>query len=305
MYDPYYIDYYNIIKKYENLETKDYKKILISGMGGSGINGDYIIPILNNREVYVLKDYFLPEFVDDEWLNIFISYSGDTEETISSMNDSINNKFNTIAISAGGEMERIAKEKNLYYIKIDKNFPATRYTFPIILGILLSILDKNKYYELLDILKDYKEKLRDLSLYVDDIKNPIMIYTDKKHESLALGLKMHLNEEAKWFTQYGIISEYNHHDLESISKLNIDFILLKFNYYQRIEYRINYLKDLLEQYGNNVLLFDLKYRNLLEEIVLGTLSFRTFTLKLAEKLNVDPYHSKNIAGLKAFLKNIK
>ena len=68
---------------------------------------------------------------------------------------------------------------------------------------------------------------------------------------------------------------------------------------------MNYMKDLLEMYGNNVLLFDLKYRNLMEELVLGTLSLRTFTLKLAEKNNVDPYHSKNIAGLKAFLKNIK
>jgi glucose/mannose-6-phosphate isomerase len=305
MYDPYFIDYYSITKKYESLEELDHNKILISGMGGSGIFGDYAKHILNDREIVVCKDYFLPKFIDKDWLTIFISYSGDTEETLNCMNEAINNGNKIIAISSGGEMEKIAKEKNLYYIKIDNNYPATRYTFPVILGIILSILDKKKYYELLEILKNYRERLKDLSIFVNDMKNPIMIYTDVKHEPVALALKMHLNEDAKWFSEYGIISEYNHHDLEGISKLNIDFILLKFNYYERIEYRMNYMKDLLEMYGNNVLVFDLRYRNLMEELVLGTLSLRTFTLKLAEKNNVNPYHSKNISGLKAFLKNIR
>ncbi|BFI73142.1 hypothetical protein YN1_1290 [Nanoarchaeota archaeon] len=304
MYDPYFVDYYSIIKKFEDLEELNYEKILISGMGASGVNGDYIKNILDNKEIVVCKDYFLPKFINKDWLTIFVSYSGDTEETLSCMNEAIGNGNKIVAISAGGEMEKIAREKNLYYVKFEKSFPATRYTFPIILGIILSIIDKKKYYELLDILKDYKERIKDLSIFSNDIKNPIMIYTDIKHEPVAISLKTHLNEDDKWFTQYGILSEYNHHDLEGIGKLNIDFILLKFNYYQRIEYRINYLKDLLESYGNNVLIFDLRYRNLLEELVLGTLSIRTFTLKLAERLNVNPYESKNIVGLKAFLKNI-
>ncbi|MGC9079383.1 MAG: SIS domain-containing protein [Nanopusillaceae archaeon] len=304
MFDPYFVDYYSIIKEYSNLDELKYKKIIISGMGASGVNGDYAKVILKDREIVVVKDYFLPKFLDEDWLAIFISYSGDTEETLNAMDEAIKKGLETIVISGGGLMEKIAKEKNIKYIKVEKIFPATRYSFPIFLGIILSILDKKQYENLLDTLKDYKEKIRDLSHYSEKIKNPIMIYTDSLHEPVAISLKTHINEDDKLFCQYGILSEYNHHDLEGIGKLNIDFIVLRFNYYKRIEYRINYLIDLLERYGNNVLVFDLRYNTLLEELVLGTLSIRTFTLSLAKKLNVNPYNSKNIVGLKEFMKNI-
>jgi len=58
-----------------------------------------------------VKIIFLPKFIDKDWLTIFISYSGDTEETLNCMGEAINNGNKIVAISSGGEMEKIAKEK--------------------------------------------------------------------------------------------------------------------------------------------------------------------------------------------------
>jgi len=62
------------------------KNIVVCGMGGSAIGGDLLKIFLSATDipVYVNRDYKVPKFVNEESLVFVVSYSGDTEETLSS-----------------------------------------------------------------------------------------------------------------------------------------------------------------------------------------------------------------------------
>ncbi len=300
-------DYYTLLKEYENIEERDYKKIYISGMGGSGIIGDFVKVYEKKKLVIVKKDYFPEEYIDDSFLVILISYSGDTEETVNQYNilKDMVNKDNIVVISKGGLLGELSKRDNINFIKVQNIYPQTRYAFPVLFGIVLSIINKKSYYKLLDLLKDYKNRLRDLSFLSDKIINPVIIFTDYNHYPVANYFKMKLNEDSKLFAKTSTLSESNHHELDSYNKkLPFDFLFLRFSYYKKIEERYRFVKNLLEEYGNNVYEADLRYNDFLEELVLGSLSSSSLTLSLAKKFNVDPYNPLIIYKLKEYMKKV-
>ena len=66
--------------------VEDVRNIVVLGMGGSGISGDVIAAVFNDElpvPVTVLKQYRVPAFVGPGTLAFAVSYSGDTEETVS------------------------------------------------------------------------------------------------------------------------------------------------------------------------------------------------------------------------------
>src|SRR3989338_7222168 len=104
---------------------KGLSKIVFSGLGGSAIGADFIrsylayelkIPILVNRH------YRLSEYVDETTLLVASSYSGDTEETISSLKEGLKRKARILAISSGGELARQAREHSFSLIQIPGGF---------------------------------------------------------------------------------------------------------------------------------------------------------------------------------------
>ncbi len=63
--------------------------VLISGLGGSGIGGTIAAEVVASEAIAPIvtnNGYFIPRFVDDETLFLACSYSGNTEETVSSAN---------------------------------------------------------------------------------------------------------------------------------------------------------------------------------------------------------------------------
>ena len=64
--------------------TDPVKRIMVAGMGGSAVSGDILKAYLRDKiDVTVNKDYSLPELAGKETLLFIVSYSGNTEETIS------------------------------------------------------------------------------------------------------------------------------------------------------------------------------------------------------------------------------
>ena len=86
-----------------------FRQVLICGMGGSAIGGDLLrayaqsraeIPFLVNRH------YTLPTWVDKHTLAIFISYSGDTEETLAAYQDG--DQACRLVLTSGGALAKTA-----------------------------------------------------------------------------------------------------------------------------------------------------------------------------------------------------
>ena len=87
-----------------------FNNIIISGMGGSGISGNIFSEIYDKAPVQVVSDYNLPSYADENTLFIGISYSGNTEETISAAREAIKKKCQIRLITSGGMLSELGQE---------------------------------------------------------------------------------------------------------------------------------------------------------------------------------------------------
>ncbi len=79
-------------------------RVLVAGMGGSGISGD-IASALARVPVQVHKAYGLPMWARSSRPQLIaISYSGNTEETLSVVDDAVDAGFTPAVVSSGGEL---------------------------------------------------------------------------------------------------------------------------------------------------------------------------------------------------------
>ena len=98
--------------KIDGINSSELSNIVISGLGGSAISADLIKNFLSDEvsiPIVVNRNYNLPKFANKNTLFIASSYSGNTEETISSLKQAIEIGCKVVCITTGGEIETIAK----------------------------------------------------------------------------------------------------------------------------------------------------------------------------------------------------
>ena len=100
--------------------------VLICGLGGSGIGGTIVSELVaqeTNVPITISKGYFIPKFVNEKTLVIISSYSGNTEETLSCLNQALKKKSKIVCITSGGKVAEIAKKKKLDLIVVPDGMP--------------------------------------------------------------------------------------------------------------------------------------------------------------------------------------
>jgi len=120
------------------------KQIVFAGMGGSAISGDLVSAYLADRltvPAIIHRGYDLPEFVNAETLVIGSSYSGNTEETISSIQQGLAKGAQVLAISSNGEVEKLANENGFTLIKIPGGLPPRQALGYLFVPLLLLLTD--------------------------------------------------------------------------------------------------------------------------------------------------------------------
>lgn len=103
--------------------------VVVLGMGGSGIAGDVVAAIAGPScpvPVVVSKQYGCPAFVGPDTLVLAISFSGNTEETIDAVHHAVGAGARLVAITAGGHLERLAREWGAPVVRIDDSIPMPR-----------------------------------------------------------------------------------------------------------------------------------------------------------------------------------
>ncbi len=105
-------------KSYRNISS-----IVILGMGGSGVVGDFLQVLLRNSSmpVYICKDSVPPRYVNQHTLVFAISYSGKTEETLNAVETCISSGAKVVGITTGHELKSICDEKGIPCITIPEN----------------------------------------------------------------------------------------------------------------------------------------------------------------------------------------
>ena len=101
------------------------RNIVVLGMGGSGIAGDVVAAVFNDElpvPVSVLKQIRTPAYVGPNTLAFAMSYSGDTEETVSMATSAVEKGAQLVAVSCGGELETLARDAGALHVPCPPGF---------------------------------------------------------------------------------------------------------------------------------------------------------------------------------------
>jgi len=94
-------------------------------MGGSGIAGDVVAAAFNDElpvPLAVLKQIRTPAYVGPHTLAFAMSYSGDTEETVSMAESATEKGAHLVAVSCGGALESLARASGGIHIPCPSGF---------------------------------------------------------------------------------------------------------------------------------------------------------------------------------------
>ncbi len=208
------------------------ENIVISGMGGSAAGGDILISYLRENlkiPAIINRGYSLPIFVNEKTLTIIISYSGNTDETLSSLKYANEKGSKLIAITSGGIVEEFCSRKSIPIIKIEGG-GQPRESLGYIFIPLLILMEKMGFIEgqeaeiletieLLKILsKGYSPESteNDAKRLALDIqgKIPLLYGVHGLTDSIAIRWKNQFNENSKIPAFYNVFPELNHNEIE-------------------------------------------------------------------------------------------
>lgn len=125
------------------------RTVLVLGMGGSAIGGDLVRTLAEGQSrapILVSRDYQLPAWVGPDTLAIASSYSGNTEETISAVQQALDRGARVLAVTTGGKLGQLAGQRGLPLLTF-KYSAQPRAALGFSFGLLLGLLSKLGYVD--------------------------------------------------------------------------------------------------------------------------------------------------------------
>lgn len=313
---------------------KPYRKvnnIVFSGLGGSAIGADLIrsyviddikVPILVNR------DYTLPKFVGKDTLFFACSYSGDTEETLSSYEEAKRRGAKIIALSSGGKLEAEAKDDGVPFISIPKGYPprtALGYSFfpPLVvlskfgfvpdkeedINEAISGMTNSRDHILSPQIKASKNYAKRLALELKD-KYVIVYAANRYIDSVVTRWRGQLAENSKALSSSHVLPEMNHNEIVGWvfpKKLLKDFVVVILRdkgEHPRVARRIEITKTIIKK-KSNIIEVRSKGNGLLSRIFYLIYFGDFVSFYLAILNGVDPTPVDTVTYLKRQLGNFK
>lgn len=298
------------------LKSQKIENIVISGMGGSAIGGDLIRCCLMDRikiPIFVSRNYTLPAFVSDKSLVFVCSYSGNTEETLSSFFQAKERGATIVILSSNGELETIASKEKIAFIKLAQGFPprcALGYSFFPLLMVLcrLELVDfpETEIEETLAILKVIQKennlevptlsnlaKQTALKLF----KKSVIIYSwADYYEVAAYRFRCQLAENSKNMASHHLIPEMNHNEIMAwqyppslLKKIEVVFFMDR-EQHPRITKRVDILAPGIEKKASGVTKIFTRGEKLLAKIfsLVYIGDFISFYLAILNKVDPTP-----------------
>ena len=214
-------------------DWKDFKQVVIAGMGGSAIGADLLASYcasLAPLPVSVHRDYSLPLFArGEETLVICSSHSGNTEETLDAFESARKAECRIVVVCTGGELAKRAKENNIPLWTFDhagQPRAAVGFSFGLLLAMFqrLGFLpDQSKEME--DAVASMKRRQQHLKADVPAVKNPAKRYAGQLMgrwvtfmgsgllSVVARRWKGQINEVAKAGANFEFLPEADHNTL--------------------------------------------------------------------------------------------
>jgi glucose/mannose-6-phosphate isomerase len=284
--------------------------VVVAGMGGSAIAGDVVKEWLNPSFPFeVCRGYHLPRWVSKDTLVILISYSGETEETLSCAKEAKMAGAKMVGVGSGGTLSRMLEGHP--FVRVPTGLPP-RAAFPYLFfstvrvlkdaGLISAELDEeiSEALELLPLVKERAERARELSSKMLD--KIVFIYAPPGLFSVAFRFKTQLNENSKMPAKVDYLPELCHNEIVGIRSTpsNVCFVLLRSRWEEeRISIRMDFLKSLLE--GREVIELRGEGKGRLAEMLSLIYFGDIISYHLAGMRGIDPTPVEEITRLKKVL----
>ncbi len=222
--------------------------IIVAGMGGSGISGELLKDWARNKiavPIEVNREYNLPKYANQKTLVLISSYSGDTEESLSSFIDALNRKCMIFCISSNGTLLKYAEKLKIPHLQVPDSIPP-RAALPYLFIPLLVCLEKTglasgvseELSEALKILAKLSQELSPEKQVNDNFAKTLAqnigesaptIYGFGFYRSVAQRFKQQFNENSKVPSKWEYFPELNHNEIvgwENTGELSKNFSAL-------------------------------------------------------------------------------
>ncbi len=224
---------FSIPTDFSPASAQNFKNIVVLGMGGSAIGGDLLSNYLADElsiPIVVIRGYNIPKFVNENSLVFAVSYSGNTEETLSALKKCLEARAKVVALTSGGKFEVLSKENNFPVIKVPAGIQpraAISYLFFPILKVLERldlIKERNKEIEeTLNIIQELSREYSSKSPLKNNLAKkvalslyqhlPLVCGSEGLLEVVAMRWKTQINENSKWPCFWNVFSELNHNEI--------------------------------------------------------------------------------------------
>lgn len=227
----------------------NFKSLAVTGMGGSALPVNLLQTYCNSLvetntdykpvNIFINRSYSLPpQAKSQDCLNFFSSYSGTTEEVISSLQEAKKLNLPFIGFSSGGDIEALSKQYGMPHVKLPIPYPnyqprmGTGYFFGSMYQVLVNhglAPDtteeiKKSAFTFDNLMKDYEEKGKELAKKLKG-KTPV-IYSSQKYHPSAMIWKIKLNENAKTPAFWNYFPELNHNEMVGFTNPQAKFFLI-------------------------------------------------------------------------------
>lgn len=229
------------VDRYKNEYAGYFDEIIINGMGGSAIPAELLLSgffqLSDNKKlppIFIHRSYGSSKRMRERSLTMAISYSGNTEETLSAYESSLQTTESVIAIASGGKLIERAQELGQPYVVLPKPSDmfqpryATLYILKAMLDVLVTygLLDSGVAYRLESSLNgldpaDFEEKGKVLAQHVVG-KTPV-VYATNEFKRAALLWKIKMNENAKTPCFWNYVPELNHNEMVGFTHPQAEF----------------------------------------------------------------------------------
>ncbi len=300
------------------------KRVAFVGMGGSGIGGDILRSLLEEAAgltISVHRSYRLPSILGPDTLVVMVSYSGNTEETLTALDDAIYLGCKIMAVTSGGTLLEKARGRNFPVVVVPGGLQpraALGYlTLPQTvvmekMGLMQGFV--KTAYESVDCLKEKKEEwgrltptsrnfAKQLALRLYE-KIPVIYGTDGMLAVAAYRWKCQFNENSKVPAFCHTIPEMNHneivgwHNLDDITRKVEAVFLTEEGDTSRVARRVEITAELLQDRVGGVTVIHVGGRSRTEKL-LSAIQLGDFTSAYLALLNdVDPTPVEVISTLK-------
>jgi glucose/mannose-6-phosphate isomerase len=299
----------------------DVRNITVAGMGGSAIGGDLAAALLAGElkvPMSVHRDYGLPAYVGRDSLVIASSYSGNTEESLSSFEEAQRRGARVLVLTTGGKIAELARAAK--YPVITFSYPAQpRAALGYSLGLVLGALTRLGFVR--DLSSDIDAALADVAkleervhegartndakkLAIELYGRIIFAYGGGVLGVMARRVKGQWNENAKNWGAFDVLPELNHNGVvgfphPDIARGALTVLLLRSDRDNpRHKLRFDVTRELLDRASIPHKTLQFSGANMLSEVLQLTLFTDYVSFYVALLNGVDPSPVKSIDYLK-------